>query len=155
MALDLQKLTIRRLLETKNHDLYSKLTSVYFTGVNFVLFSRIQEFYKSSTRLPSIEEFRVVRKDDNIQEYYEKEILSEENKYDDVADEFLVNQLQDYYIREETISFLDKFIDDLPTLEKIEVVDKLQTHLLTLNKSIIVSEELFDVADLDFFSKRR
>ena len=151
MALDLQKLTIRRLLETKNHDLYSKLSSVYFTGVNFVLFSRITDFYKTNIQLPSIEEFRVVRKDDSIQEYYEKEILSEENKYDDVADEFLVNQLQDYYIREETISFLDKFIDELPTLEKIEVVDKLQTHLLSLNKSIIVSEELFDVADLDFF----
>jgi len=151
MALDLQKLALRRLLDNKNPDFYSKLSPVYFTGANSALFDRVQNFYKVNIRIPSTDEFSVLKKDVSLQEYFDTQILDEENKYDGVVDEFLISQLQDYYIREETIGFLDKFIDELSELEKVEIVDKLQTHLLNLNKAIPMSDELYDVADLDFF----
>jgi replicative DNA helicase len=150
MALDLQKLTIRRILDSQDHNLYSKVYPVYFTGVNTTIFNRIQSFYKSYVRLPSTDEFKVLKKEASLQEYLETQILSEENVYEDIADEFLLGQLQDYYIRDETISFLDKFIDDLPELENVEIVDKLQNHLLTLNKSIPMNDELYDVTDIAF-----
>ena len=44
MALDLQKLAIRRLLDGKDPDFYSKLSPVYFTGANSALFDRVQTF---------------------------------------------------------------------------------------------------------------
>jgi replicative DNA helicase len=151
MALDLQKLALHRLLDNKNQDFYSKLSPVYFTGVNGVLFNRIQDFYKTNIRIPTIDEFSVLKKEISLQDYLETQILSEDNKYDLVGDEFLIGQLQDYFIREETINFLDKFIDDLSDLEKVEIIDKLQSHLLKLNKAIPMIDELYDVADLDFF----
>lgn len=151
MALDLQKLALRRLLDNKDPDLYSKLSSVYFTGANSALFDRIQSFYKANIRIPTLDEFQVLKKETSLQEYFDTQILDDDNKYDEVADEFLISQLQDYYIREETISFLDKFIDELSELEKVEIVDKIQTHLLNLNKAIPMTDELYDVADLDFF----
>ena len=124
MSLDLQKVTLRRLLETQNHDLYSKLVPAYFGGANSIVYNKVQNFYKANMRIPSLEEFLVLKKDVSTQEYLETEIYDEENINKDIADEFLVSQLQDFYIREETIGFLDKFIDDLDDLEKVEIVDK-------------------------------
>ena len=39
MSLDLQKVTLRRLLETQNHDLYSKLVPAYFGGANSIVYN--------------------------------------------------------------------------------------------------------------------
>ena len=131
MAIDLQKLTLRRLLDTQSNDLYSKLLNQYFTGINSVLFDKIKSFYKANTRLPSTDEILTLRKDTGLQEYLENQICSDENINDAVQDEFLVAQLQDFYIRDETIHFMDKFVDQLEDLEKVEIVDKFQNHLIT------------------------
>ena len=151
MTLDLQKVTLRRLLETQNHDLYSKLVAPYFSGANSIIYRKIQSFYKANMRIPSIDEFVALKKDLSTQEYLETEIIDEENRADDVQNEFLVSQLQDFYIREETIGFLDNFIDNLDDLEKVEIVDKFQTHLLNLNQAIPMADELYDVAELELF----
>ena len=39
----------------------------------------------------------------------------------------------------------------LDDLEKVEVVDKFQNHLLHLNQAIPHDDELYDVAELEFF----
>jgi replicative DNA helicase len=151
MAIDLQKLTLRRLLDTQSNDLYSKLLNQYFTGINSVLYDKIKSFYKANTRLPSTEEILTLRKDAGLQEYIENQICAEDNHNEQIADEFLVAQLQDYYIRDETIHFMDKFIDQMDNMEKVEVVDKFQNHLLHLNQAIPHDDELYDVAELEFF----
>ena len=151
MAIDLQKLTLRRLLDTQSNELYSKVLNQYFTGINSVLFDKIKSFYKANTRLPSADEILAIRKDAGLQEYIENQICSDENTNDEVQTEFLVAQLQDYYIRDETIAFMDKFLDDLDNLEKVEIVDKFQNHLLELNQAIPHDDELYDIAELDFF----
>jgi replicative DNA helicase len=151
MAIDLQKLALRRLLDTQSNDLYSKLLNQYFTGINVIIYDKIKSFYKANTRLPSSAEFLAMRKDVATQDYLDNQIFSEDNSCEGLQDEFLVMQLQDFYIREETISFMDKVIDELDNLEKVEIVDKFQNHLLHLNKAIPHDDELYDVAELDFF----
>src|SRR5210317_661795 len=151
MAIDLQKLTLRRLLDTQSNDLYSKLLGQYFTGINSVLYDKIKSFYKANTRLPSTDEILALRKDIGLQEYIENQICDEENTNELIQDEFLIAQLQDFYIRDETIDFMDKFIDQLEDLEKVEIVDKFQNHLLKLNQAIPHDDELYDIAELDFF----
>jgi replicative DNA helicase len=151
MSIDLQKLALRRLLDTQSNDLYSKLLNQYFTGINATLYDKIKSFYKANTRLPTMEEIVTLRKDAGLQEYIINQIGSEENVLEVLRDEFLVAQLQDYYVRDETISFLDKLVDEMDSLEKVEIVDKFQSHLLQLNKAIPHDDELYDVAELDFF----
>lgn len=151
MAIDLQKLTLRRLLDTQSNELYSKLLNHYFTGINSVLFDKIKSFYKANTRLPSANEILSLRKDAGLQEYIENQIYSEDNISEEIQNEFLVAQLQDYYIRDETISFMDKLVDRLDNLEKVEIVDQFQNHLLNMNQAIPHDDELFDVAEMDFF----
>ena len=151
MAIDLQKLTLRRLLDTQSNDLYSKLLNQYFTGINSVLYDKIKSFYKANTRLPSTDEILTLRKDAGLQEYIENQICAEDNHNEQIADEFLVAQLQDYYIRDETIHFMDKFIDQMDNMEKVEVEDKFQNHQLHLNQAIPHDDELYDVAELEFF----
>ena len=102
-------------------------------------------------RLPSTDEITALRKDIGLQEYIENQILDEENHNETIADEFLVSQLQDFYIRDETIHFLDKFVDNLDDYEKVEIVDQFQNHLLKLNQAIPHDDELYDVAELEFF----
>lgn len=149
MTLDLQKLTLHRLIDTQDQDFYSKLSSKYFTGINFQLFERIQVFYKAHIRLPSSDEFEAIRKDTALQEYLVSQILNEENKNDDVENSFLINQLQDFFIREETISFMDKLIDNLDDLEKIEIIDNFQNFLLDINKAIPSSDQLLDAGEME------
>ena len=151
MAIDLQKLTLRRLLDTQSNELYSKVLNQYFTGINSVLFDKIKSFYNANTRLPSADEILAIRKDAGLQEYIENQIVNDENICDQIQNEFLVSQLQDYYIRDETIHFMDKFVDQLDDLEKVEIVDKFQNHLLHLNQAIPYNDELYDIAELDFF----
>jgi hypothetical protein len=67
MAIDLQKLTLRRLLDTQSNELYSKVLNQYFTGINSVLFDKIKSFYKANTRLPSADEILAIRKDAGLQ----------------------------------------------------------------------------------------
>ena len=151
MAVDLQKLALRRLIDTQSNDLYSRLLNQYFTGINATLYDKIKLFYKANVRLPTTDEILAIRLDAAIQDYLENQIYAEDNSCEGLQDEFLIAQLQDYYIREETISFMDKMIDNLDSLEKVEIVDKLQNHLLHLNKAIPHDDELYDVAELDFF----
>jgi len=152
-VLDLQKLTLGRILVNQNHDFYSKLLPEYFSGMNLALYDKIKTFYKANTRLPSKEELLLIHKDVSLQDYIETQILVKDNTYDQIADEFLVSQLQDHYVREETLKFLDKFMDDYENLEKVEIVDKLQDHVLQLNRTAGASDELFDAGELDFFPK--
>ena len=109
MAIDLQKLTLRRLMDTQSNDLYSRLLNQYFTGINLVLFEKIKSFYKANMRLPSTSEIIALRKDVGLQEYIENQIVNDENVCAEIQNEFLVAQLQDFYIRDETIHFMDNF----------------------------------------------
>jgi replicative DNA helicase len=151
MSVDLQKLVLRRLIDTQSNDLYSKLTNQYFNGTNSVLFDKIKSFYKANTRLPAKEELLATRKDPGLQEYLENYIFVEENAIDSIQDEFLIAQIQDHYIRDETISFMDKMVDNLESFEKVEIIDKFQQHLLNINNAIPYDDELYDIAELDFF----
>ena len=108
MTLDLQKVTIRKLLETQNHDFFTKLVSQFFTGANTGLYTKIENFYKAHLKLPSVEEMMMLNKDEALQEYLEAQILSDENSVPDIENDFLVSQLQDFFIREETHSSLLK-----------------------------------------------
>lgn len=151
MAIDLQKLALRRLLDTQSNELYSKLLNQYFTGINATLFDKIKSFYKANTHLPNMDEIVSIRKDIGLQEYLENQICSDENVCEALQDEFLISQLQDYFIREQTIAFMDKIIDNLEELEKVEIIDKFQNHLLELNQAIPHNDELYDVAEIEFF----
>lgn len=150
--IDLEKLALRRLLDTKDNDLYSKLQSCYFSGINVTVYTKISSYYKANVELPSSDQFLAIRKDSVLQEYVQNQLLSDDNKSDNISNDFLVAQLQDYFIRDETISFIDKLVDSLDSLEKVEIVDNFQNHLLTLNKAIPHDDELYDVGKIDMFS---
>lgn len=153
MAIDIQKAAIRRLLDTQSTDLYNKLVHKFFTDTNLVLFKRIQKFYEQYMRIPTAQEFYELQKSGHTREYLETQILADTAKAQELSSEFLAEQLQDYYIREETITWLDNFISQLESLERIEIIDKIQTHILDLHKFMPDGEELFDVAKMDLIQE--
>ena len=150
MAIDLQKLALKRLLTTQSPDFYNKLVNKYFTGNNLVLFRKVNNFYTKHLRIPSLQEFYEIQKQESSKDYLRKEFLTGTLEGEtSIESTFIADQLQDYYIREETIAFIDKFIDDLDTLEQTEIIDKIQEHVLSVQKFIPEGEELFDVATIE------
>ena len=145
---DLQQVVLRRLVDTTSSDLYSKLSSKYFTGNNLLIYGKIQNFYKAYLRVPNKIELESSFSDEIVKGYYQTQILDPETGLVDIADEFLLKQLQDHAIRDETIYFLSNFIPKLNDYETGEILDSMQNHLLELNKSIPMGEELLDVATL-------
>jgi replicative DNA helicase len=149
MAIDIQKAAIRRLLDTQSTDFYNKLVHKFFTDTNLILFKKIQKFYEQHMRIPTSQEFYELQKGGHTREYLEVQILTDNAKAQELSSEFLSEQLQDYYIREETIGWLDNFIGQLESLERTEIIDKIQTHILDLHKYMPDGEELFDVGKMD------
>lgn len=149
MAVDIQKAAIRRLLDTQSTDLYNKLVHKFFTDTNLILFNRIQRFYEQHMRIPTPQEFFELQRSSNTIDYLEDQIFSDTSKAEQLSNEFIADQLQDYYIREETIGWLDNFIGQLESLERTEIIDKIQAHILDLHKYLPDGDELFDVAKMD------
>jgi replicative DNA helicase len=149
MAIDIQKASIRRLLDTQSTDFYNKLVNKFFTDTNLILFTKIQKFYEQHMRIPTSQEFIELQKSSHARDYLESQILSDTSKAPDLSSEFLADQMQDYYIREETINWLGNFISQLESLERLEIIDKIQAHVLDLHKFMPDGEELFDVAKMD------
>jgi replicative DNA helicase len=102
-------------------------------------------------RIPTMQEFYESQKIENIKEYLESQIYAEIPEEQYLSSQFIADQLQDYFIREETINWLEKFMDQLENLERVEIIDSIQNHVLELHKFLPEGEELFDVATIDSF----
>jgi replicative DNA helicase len=98
-----------------------------------------------------MQEFYESQKIENIKDYLNSQIYAEIPEEQYLSSQFIADQLQDYFIREETINWLDKFMDQLEHLERLEIIDSIQNHILELHKFLPEGEELFDVATIDSF----
>ncbi len=151
MTVDIQKIALRRLLSTQSTDFYNKLVSKFFNDTNLIIFRKIVKFYEKNMRRPPMQEFYESQKIENIKDYLSSQIYAEIPEEQYLSSQFIADQLQDYFIREETINWLDKFMDQLEHLERLEIIDSIQNHILELHKFLPEGEELFDVATIDSF----
>jgi replicative DNA helicase len=151
MSVDIQKIALRRLLNTQSTDFYNKLVSKFFNDTNLILFRKIVKFYEKHMRIPTMQEFYESQKIETIKEYLESQIYAEMPEEQYLSSQFIADQLQDYFIREETINWLEKFMDQLENLERVEIIDSIQEHILELHKFLPEGEELFDVATIESF----
>jgi len=149
LAVDLQSLALKRLIDEQSIDFFNKLSPDYFSAKNKSLFKRIQKFYGGNLRIPSAEELHELIKVETLKHYLDNRVMDEENDSSTIDTVFISEQLQDAFIRSKTISFLDDFVDDLDVLERTEIIDTLQDHLLLLNRAIPEGEEVFDVVNLE------
>lgn len=151
MTVDIQKIALRRLLSTQSTDFYNKLVSKFFNDTNLIIFRKIVKFYEKNMRIPTMQEFYESQKIENIKDYLASQIYVDTPEDQYLSSQFIADQLQDYFIREETINWLDKFMDQLEHLERVEIIDSIQNHILELHKFLPEGEELFDVATIDSF----
>jgi replicative DNA helicase len=151
MSVDIQKVALRRLLNTQSTDFYNKLVSKFFSDTNLILFRKIVKFYEQNMRIPTMQEFYESQKIETIKDYLKSQIFVEITEEQHLSSQFIADQLQDYFIREETINWLEKFMDQLENLERVEIIDSIQNHILELHKFLPEGEELFDVATIDSF----
>ena len=151
MMIDMQKIALRRLLLTQSTDFYNKLVNKFFSDTNLVLFRKVVHFYEKNMRIPTMQEFYEMQRKEHFKEYLLSQVYVETPEDQHLSNQFIADQLQDYFIREETVTWLEKFIDQLENLERVEIIDNIQNHVLELHKFLPEGEELFDVATIDSF----
>lgn len=110
MTVDIQKIALRRLLSTQSTDFYNKLVSKFFNDTNLIIFRKIVKFYEKNMRIPTMQEFYESQKIENIKDYLSSQIYVDTPEEQYLSSQFIADQLQDYFIREETINWLDKFM---------------------------------------------
>ena len=151
--IDIQKVAIRRLLETQSTELYTKLVGKFFTDTNFLLFKKIQTFYEKNMRIPTKQEFIELNKSESIKSYIETQIYVDKSLVPELSNDFIAYQLQDWLIREDIIKWLDTFLEELEYLEGTEFIEKIQEQVLKLQNYLPDGNELFNVASIDMFNE--
>ena len=154
MSVDIQRITLRRLLDTQSTDLYSKLLVNHFSGNNLKVFNRIKSFYAAKTKLPNPEEFLLIKKSETLQDYIEQHVFHETSVIEEIPTELLVEELQNNYVKDKTITFVDKLIDDIDIVDKDTIAERWHQHSIDINASIPHSDELFDVAEISLFPNK-
>lgn len=148
MSIELTKLALYRILKNKDTDLYGKLGQKLFTGADLEIFSQIRAFYAKNLSIPNAEEFLALQSNELFIKHIEKNILDETFEKVDISNSFLLDQLQNTFARDDTIRFLNEFIDGLPTLERDEIAENLQSHVLAMYQAFPQSDQVFDVSSL-------
>lgn len=151
MTIDIQKLALYRLVTSEDTSLFTKLSNKYFTEVNLLIFKRIEKFNTQNLRICSADELYQLLGPD-FKTYVTREIFNLENQHAKIDNQFIVDQLETYFIKEETIAWLDRFIDQLDILDKEEVLENIQQYLLDVQHHIPQNEDLFDAATYETFS---
>lgn len=148
MSIELTKLALYRILKNKDTDLYGKLGQKLFTGADLEIFSQIRAYYAKNLTIPNSEEFLAIQSNELFIKHIEKNILDEAFEKVEISNSFLLDQLQNTFARDDTIRFLNEFIDGLPALERDEIAENLQSHVLALYQAFPQSDQVFDVSSL-------
>ncbi len=148
MSIELTKLALYRILKNKDTELYGKLSQKLFTGADLEIFSQIKSYYAKNLSIPNAEEFLAIQSNELFIKHIETNILDEAYSKVDISNAFLLNQLQDTFARDDSIRFLNDFIDTLPTLERDEIAEQMQSHVLSLYQAFPQSDQVFDVSGL-------
>lgn len=151
--IEIETYAIYKILKDNDLDLFCRVKEQFFTGYNLHVYKKLESYYNSNKVLPSLEEVEHLPMGNVVQNYY-KVHIKEADYEDKVLDQnFLVRQLEEQYTKRDVLNKLSNIIDDFETLEVGEVTELFDSMVLELNSKIVNTEEFFDAADVDMFSK--
>lgn len=152
--IEIESYTLFKILKNKNTELFSKLSSSFFTGYNEVLYKKLENYYLANNFLCSLDEFTQLRKDIVLDSYYKKYILDPEFESVDLDDSFIYRQLEENYTKRKVLNGVEELLADFDNKETGEVIDTLEQINTDINSSMPKKDELFDVADIETFPEQ-
>jgi len=149
--LEVETFTIYKVLKTSDLELYSKLKEQFFTGYNLFVFKRLEAYYLSVKKLPTLDEFEQLPKGINVQNYFLNNVKDAEYDQIIIDNSFLIRQLDENRLKRDVLENLDQLLGNFDILESGEVKEAVDNLAVTLNSEKLNAEEFFDASEIDMF----
>lgn len=133
-------------------DYWSKLQVCYFPVEFQPIFRNISSFYSRFNKLPTLEELKVSSSrnvvDESAFSFFFDYVVPE-----DIAIDVAVAALVDEYVQNEALDKVEKFVQNITSFSREEIVDELYQQAYEVEKSSQVSATIFTVQEIDIFDE--
>lgn len=148
--MDIGAIVLHKLLAEQSLDGWARVRLAYFPPAFASIFAAINKYYTAYNEIPSFEQIKTVSRDPLLKKNLDAlNSLEVPEIHLDVAIDALIDQ----YAQDETIKYLDRFIEKLPVLDVNEIKDSLSEIVLGLDEKTMTSEKVAMASDMNIFEK--
>lgn len=146
--MDISAVLLYKVLETKNLEVWSKLKLAFLDSAYSSVYAAIARHYETYSSIPSFEELEITLRDGETKRTIEAIKLAD---VPDVDIDIVLDALIDAFTQNETVRLLDKFVDNLPVYNTVEIKENLANIVLTLDDKTLTTEGVFNMNDILLF----
>jgi KaiC/GvpD/RAD55 family RecA-like ATPase len=148
--MDIGAVVLHKLLKEQDLEAWSRIRSAYFPNAFSSLILAINKYYNTYSEIPSFEQLSTITRESSIV----RALSSLETlEVPDIELSIAIDALIDQYAQDQTIGYLDKFIEKLPILDVDEIKDELSGMVLRLDEQTMTSENVVCASDYNIFEK--
>lgn len=148
--LDIEGITLYKILETQDLESFGKLKSTFFSSSYTPIYRDIASFYAKYSRIPSFDDLDAVSKDAIQQNNLAA--LRQIEGVPDVEIEILVDALINKYAQSFLLTSLDKFLDNITMYDVDEIKDGMAKLTLDLDQNLHTDERILFADNFTLFS---
>lgn len=146
-----QGLALKLLLENPDLDAYSRLKPKFFSSHFSTIFTSISNFYIKHDRLPTEVELQI---DNSRNTKITTSLLALSNLVtDNITFDILVTVLEDEYTQTQTLIKLKRFLEEIPMLSSVDIIDALSLIPIELDEEVNRSDSITIGRELSVFRK--
>lgn len=146
-------IVLYKILEQPSESLesWTKIRNVYFSGEYLTIYSSIAKFYDKNSYLPTFNELTISIRDGLTKSKINA--LSKLEVHEDIPLDLAVGALTDEFAQAETLTKLDKFVDNIQLLDSEEIKEEIASILLYLEEKTHSSETICTMKDISIMEK--
>lgn len=148
--MDIGAVVLHKLLKEQSLDGWARVRLAYFPPAYSSIFAAINKYYNTYSEIANFEQLLAVSRDPLLIKNLE---ALQTLDVPEIAIGIAIDALIDQYAQDETINYLDKFIDRLPILDVHEIKDSLSEIVLGLDEKTMTSEKVAMAGDMNIFEK--
>jgi replicative DNA helicase len=146
--MDISAVVLNKLLLEQNLEVWSKLKLAFLDPAYSSVYRAISRYYNNYSNIPSFDELEITVREGLAQKTLATLRLIDET---DISAEVALDALIDQYTQNETIKLLDKYIDNLPVYDTVEIKENLASIVLTLDEKTLTTEGVYSMNDIMVF----
>ena len=147
--MDIGAVVLHKVLTEKSLDIWSKLKLAYINPAYASIFAAITKYYIKYDKVPSFEDLKFCTRDQallrNISALETTEVP------EDLDSDILVDALVNQFAQNESLKYLDKFLDNVTIMDVQELKDGLSEIVLKLDEKTMTTEAVYTPAELTIF----
>lgn len=148
MATDVSGIVLHKLLTEPNSALefFPKLKPSFFGSGYLNIYTAVNKFYTKHNKLPSFYDLKLTIREGLTSS--KLRALEELEVPEDIDWDILIDALIDQFTQEETLNQLDKFLDNITSIDTQEIKQQLTDIVFHLEEKTHLPEKVFTFADM-------